>query len=115
LTTNQPFGASFEQFWRREASSAWKQKNAAQAWAIVHKLGACLDLIVTDIKMPGDIDGLDLAHSVRNTFPAIPVILISGYCDEVDLRDTQFPFVSKPFVVETILAAVDRALGSEAA
>jgi two-component system NtrC family sensor kinase len=67
-------------------------------------------LIVSDINMPGDMNGLDLAHSVRNEFPAISMILISGYCDKRPDNIAGFEFISKPFVPEAILNAVDRAI-----
>jgi two-component system cell cycle sensor histidine kinase/response regulator CckA len=84
-------------------------ENATDALRVLQKLGCRVDLIVSDIVMPGDFSGTDLAHSVRHTFPAIPVILFSGYCQEA--KDAAgFDFIPKPFVPETILSAVERAL-----
>ena len=89
-------------------------ESAAQALGIVQKLGGRLDLIVCDFKMPGDMDGIDLAYSVRNSFPGLPVILISGYGDVEAVRQAaaKFEFIQKPFVPETILLAVKKMLGS---
>jgi two-component SAPR family response regulator len=51
-----------------------------------------------------------LAYAIRNAFPAVPVILISGYTgDEFVMRD--FELIPKPFTPETILAAVRKATG----
>lgn len=82
--------------------------NVAEALSLAQKLGGRLDLVITDIKMPGDVDGLDLAYSIRNSYPAIPVILISGFADEeaVFRAAAIFKFIRKPFVPATILAAV---------
>jgi two-component system cell cycle sensor histidine kinase/response regulator CckA len=90
-------------------------ENAAQALRLVQELNGGLNLVVTDIKMPGVMDGVDLAHAVRNAFPAIPVILISGFDDDKLLRQRigDFEFVRKPFTLATFLAAVakvDRSL-----
>jgi DNA-binding NtrC family response regulator len=86
--------------------------SAPHAMKIIQTLCGRVDLIVSDIRMRGDMNGLDLAHSVRNAFPGIPVILISGYSDE-DPDDIEgFEFISKPFAPEAILNAVDRALDS---
>ena len=87
-------------------------ESAAQALGIVQKLGGRLDLIVCDFKMPGDMDGIDLAYSVRNSFPGLPVILISGYGDVEAVKQaaTKFEFIQKPFVPETILAAVKKVI-----
>jgi two-component system, NtrC family, sensor kinase len=68
-------------------------------------------LIVIDINLPGDMDGVDLAHSVRSIFAAIPVILISGYGGIGSLETARFPFIPKPFVPKTMLDAVDRVMG----
>ena len=86
-------------------------ENATDALRLLQKLGGRVDLIVSDIVMPGDFSGLDLAHSVRHAFPAIPVILFSGYSK--DAKDAAgFEFISKPFVPQTILSAVERAMNS---
>jgi len=86
-------------------------ENATDALRLLQKLGGRVDLIVSDIVMPGDLSGLDLAHSVRHTFPAIPVILFSGYSK--DAKDAAgFEFIPKPFMAEAILSAVERAMNS---
>ena len=36
------------------------------------------DLVITDIQMPGTVDGYDLAGYIRKQFPALPVIMVSG-------------------------------------
>jgi DNA-binding NtrC family response regulator len=68
--------------------------NAIQALRILQKAGTGIDLVVTDIEMAGEMDGVDLAHSVRNSHPSLPVILISGRHDGV--AGGRFPFVQKP-------------------
>lgn len=63
--------------------------------------------------MPGEMDGIDLAYSVRQSFPALPVILISGYADEDAVKQAaaNFEFIQKPFVPEAILVAVKKMVG----
>ena len=102
---------------QRERIQSLEADNAAQALSIIHKLGGRLDLIVCDIKMPGEMDGIDLAYSVRNSFPAVPVLLISGYGDVESVKHAaaNFEFIQKPFVPETILVAVKKVVGSVAA
>jgi two-component system, response regulator PdtaR len=48
-----------------------------------------IHLIFTDIQMPGSMDGLKLAHFVRNRWPPIKIIATSGYAKitEKDLPD----------------------------
>ena len=57
--------------------------------------------------MPGDMDGLDLAYSALNSFPTLPVILISGYSDK---NPGSFMLIQKPFTAGAILEAVNRAM-----
>lgn len=85
--------------------------NAAEAFKIVEKLKGGLDLIVSDITMPGDMDGIDLAYAVRNAFPAVPVVLVSGFADtKLAARPLgEFSYVRKPFTPAAILEAVRRA------
>src|ERR1041384_5608597 len=92
----------------REKFQCLEAGNVAQALGITHRLDGRLDLIISDIKMPGDVDGVDLAYSVRNSYPDIPVILISGYSDDESVKRSMpaFRFIHKPFVPETILSAV---------
>jgi DNA-binding NtrC family response regulator len=95
---------------QRAGIQSLEADSASQALGIIQKLDGRLDLIVCDIKMPGEMDGIDLAYSVRQSFPAVPVILISGYGD-VGAAATKFEFIQKPFVPEAILIAVKKVLG----
>jgi DNA-binding NtrC family response regulator len=99
---------------QRQRIQSLEADSAAQALGIIQRLGGRLDLIVADIRMPGEMDGIDLAYSVRHSFPAVPVILISGYgdVDAVKQAAANFQFIQKPFVPETILMAVNKVVGS---
>jgi CheY-like chemotaxis protein len=48
--------------------------------------GANIDLIFSDIVMPGPIDGVGLASEVRSLYPNLPVILTTGYSDAAKQR-----------------------------
>src|SRR5258708_4910684 len=52
-------------------------ENGCDGLQIVCDLGNDLELVVSDIQMP-NCDGLTFAHAVKEAFPAVPVILISG-------------------------------------
>ena len=80
---------------------------AVEALRILQRLGGQIDLVITDIEMPGDMDGIDLAHSVKNSFSALPVIVVSGYNDKAP---SGFAVVQKPFTTDAILQAIDRAM-----
>jgi DNA-binding NtrC family response regulator len=88
-------------------------ENGAQALELLRKPGTDVDLVVTDIKMPL-LDGMTLACSVRAEFPAIPIILVSGYAEieQAKLPDTGFEFVQIPFHPATLLSAVKKVMMS---
>jgi PAS domain S-box-containing protein len=56
--------------------------SGAEAKVILDKGQIQIDLLITDIMMPGSLNGLDLARYVRGSSPSLPIILISGYNDE---------------------------------
>lgn len=57
-----------------------------------------VDLLFTDVNMPGAVDGLELAHFVQNSWPAIAVLITSG---KARLRPADLPpgasFLTKPY------------------
>jgi CheY-like chemotaxis protein len=82
-------------------------ENAVEALRILRKPGAQIGLLITAIEMPGDMDGLDLAYSARNSFPNLPVILVSG---RIDKAPPGFTGVRKPFKPDAVLKALDIAV-----
>ena len=83
-----------------EASSGDK------AWELVQR-GLRLDVLVTDVRMPGSIDGLELARRVRSTNNDVAIIVMSGYIGEglVDPKVAQF--IPKPFVPSKITSIIN--------
>jgi len=69
-----------------------------------------IGILFTDIDMPGEMDGLDLARIVRKRWPHIAIIIVSGH---THLADADVPnggvFFSKPYLRATILKALRRA------
>lgn len=83
---------------------------AANAKAALDLLegGATIRHLVTDIGMLGGMDGLTLAGIVLERWPTINVVVASGRgCDEVDLP-TGAVFLSKPFGLRALMAALER-------
>jgi two-component sensor histidine kinase/DNA-binding NarL/FixJ family response regulator len=85
--------------------------NADDALAI---LESCSDigLLFTDIQMPGSMDGLKLAHAVRERWPLIKIILVSG---QLTLTDADKPadsrFYGKPLDVKHMIAELQDMMG----
>ncbi len=64
------------------------------------------DVLLTDIRLPGDIDGWALAKAVRDRKPEIAIIYTTGYAPN---RDRQLPgtkFLIKPYRVADVVAAI---------
>jgi len=49
--------------------------------------------------MPGELDGRALADYARVHLPELPLILMSGYADSVDV---DYPFLRKPFTMDQL-------------
>lgn len=70
------------------------------------------DLLMSDVMMPGSMDGIGLARWVAQHHPTLPVVLCSGYMlDPAGLQSLGVEFVRKPYRVADLIAAVRRALG----
>jgi CheY-like chemotaxis protein len=69
-----------------------------------------VDIVVTDVHMPGGMTGIDLARSIRDGWPDLPVVVMSGLHRPQDEEGRYFDaFQSKPVaniasVVEAVLA-----------
>jgi two-component system, cell cycle sensor histidine kinase and response regulator CckA len=75
--------------------------------------GTPVDLLVTDVVMPG-LSGLDLAAEMMKRQPGLKTIFMTGYVDEVvdkrgELRD-ELRIVRKPFPIRTLMARIRAAL-----
>jgi CheY-like chemotaxis protein len=72
-----------------------------------------LDLLFTDIVMPGDLHGFALAEKARALRPSLKVVYASGYCDFFDRRSLTAPsgpFIPKPYRPRSLLSEIERAL-----
>jgi len=69
-------------------------------------------VVLTDIQMPGSLDGLNLAHYVRDRFPPTALIVTSGALSprQGDMPIDSF-FVPKPMNTRNVLAQIERLIG----
>jgi len=70
-----------------------------------------IQLVLSDVIMPGGKSGVDLAEQLAATRPGLPVVLCSGYTggDQGRARAGDWPFISKPFSLETLAQALAQA------
>lgn len=54
-------------------------ESAAEAWDTLNTQQ--VDVLITDISMPGDMNGIDLAKKTRSQFPDLPIVIVSGFAE----------------------------------
>ena len=69
-------------------------------------------LVLSDIVMPGGMDGRALARFVRRFRPELPVVLMSGYADKTmaGREDADMPVLGKPFTQERLVEVLNAAI-----
>jgi CheY-like chemotaxis protein len=84
--------------------------NADEALVILET--AIPDILVTDVRMPGSLDGLGLLRVVRAKLSDLPVIITSGHLDPGQAAvEGATQFVPKPYTVETLVREIRIVLG----
>ena len=69
--------------------------------------GARFELVLSDIQMPGKLNGIDLAEKVRSAWPSQKIALMTGYADELDrARRLGVAILAKPFNIDDLHALV---------
>ena len=79
--------------------------------------GRPVDLLLSDVMMPGALNGVALAHEVRRRRPELPVVLASGYADSVrkETAEANIRLLSKPYRLEELAEALAQVRGGAAA
>ena len=86
-------------------------RDGFEALRLVQTIGGELSLVITDIKMP-QLDGISLAKMVRDVFPGMPVLFMSG--DWPSLPTSDDLVLTKPFTVQQIKDAISGLLPGRA-
>jgi len=78
--------------------------------------GSTVDAVLTDIEMPGAMDGVGLATAVRGRWPHIAILVTSGRVKpEPDELPAGTGFLSKPYILSEVVACIAEMVGSPAA
>jgi DNA-binding NtrC family response regulator len=82
-------------------------ENARAALDICRSRSEAIDVLFTDIRMPGPMDGLELAHRVRERWPRVAIIVASG---NIFVGRDQLPdgarFLPKPYDLHRIVEVI---------
>jgi len=88
--------------------------DGAEALHICAVYAAKIDLLISDVVMPGGINGVQLATRIRATRPQIKVLLMSGYTDSALVSSGDIApdmlFIQKPFTPAYLLEKIYEAL-----
>ena len=90
--------------------------NSLEALALIERDPALFDLLITDMTMP-HLTGLELAQKTLSIKPDLPIILCTGFSEQVDANGARAmglrEFLMKPFSVREVSAAIRRALAGK--
>ena len=85
---------------------ASRARDAGEALTMLSN-GRSFDLLMSDIVMPGGTSGLELARTVRQRFPAIPILLTTGYSTSAQEAVAEgLPILQKPYRRQTLESAL---------
>jgi CheY-like chemotaxis protein len=96
---------------REEGYVVLEAGNASEAVALV-STGHPVDLAITDVRMPGTMDGVALTDMLKVTHPALPVIVISGDLSP-DRNHGGDGFLRKPFEVSELFKLIAELMDPE--
>jgi PAS domain S-box-containing protein len=70
-----------------------------------------LDMVLSDIMMPGGVSGLELAREISRRQPDLPVVLMTGYAEAAaSIEDGKFGLLLKPYTLESLAEMLDAEL-----
>lgn len=92
---------------------ALEAKDADRAIAVLESR-ADIDLVFTDVQMPGTMDGIKLAHYIRERWPSVRIMVASG---RAILEESSLPtgslFFSKPYNDTALTDTMARLLAAD--
>nr|WP_087043158.1 ATP-binding protein [Caballeronia ptereochthonis] len=79
------------------------EESADAAFALLGE-GYSFDLVLTDVQMPGRMNGIDLAEQIMKRLPSQRLVLMTGYADELErAKHLGVPILAKPFNMDDLL------------
>jgi CheY-like chemotaxis protein len=75
--------------------------------------GANVDLVFSDIVMPGTMDGVGLAREIQLLYPNLPVILTTGYSDAAQAAPPNLRILRKPFDAGTLKSFLEETMEAQ--
>jgi two-component system, cell cycle sensor histidine kinase and response regulator CckA len=85
-------------------------KDAMEAFKIAREYPGPIDLLLSDVVMPGRMNGAEMAAQLSNVRPDVKVVLMSGYVPEALAAEPGWHFIQKPFTAWEIREMIGRVL-----
>jgi two-component system response regulator PilR (NtrC family) len=102
---------------KRSGHQVTVAEDGAQAMRVLAD-ASDLDLVITDLKMPGPLDGLGVLDEVKKRSPDTQVLVVTAYATAetaiAAMKRGAYDYLTKPFKVDEIGVVVDRALERQA-
>ena len=101
-----------------EVSALTREMLSSLGFSVIHvtnpaaALGAlagarAVDVVLSDIMMPGGMSGLELAREIRRRYPHLPVVLTTGYADAASgMQAGEFKLLLKPYSTAALAEAL---------
>jgi PAS domain S-box-containing protein len=70
-----------------------------------------IDVVFSDVIMPGKMDGLKLARTIREKNPTLPILLTTGYSDSAKHARADFPVLRKPYQIHELSRELSKLTG----
>lgn len=93
----------------RDQSFCVVEAASAEEALMVLAAGLVVDLVFTDVRMPGPLDGLAFARRLKRERPDLPVLITSGHLDRLEGGDAP-PFIAKPYILSEAVARISAIL-----
>lgn len=94
----------------RQAGFAVIEAGRAEEALSFLKGGEPVDVVFTDVQMPGRLNGLQLAHELQTRYPFMPVIVTSGNLASENAAELRL-FIRKPYNIAQVVALVFKSVG----
>lgn len=96
--------------------TVFSARDADEALSLMEELGGAVDLLFTDVNMPGTLDGFDLVRLAHQRWPCVKILITTGGRNPADLPpDLQKfgPILAKPYRLEILGMRASMAVGAE--
>lgn len=89
-----------------EGFETFEAESAVEALGVLNSTDG-VSLLITDVAMPGDRDGLALARKVAQAHPEVGIVIVSGVVQPTsDETPPQSKFLSKPYTAHTLASLI---------